>query len=122
MFQVIIFNNQNKLKTYKIQLQFILVLSKFKIVDSNYKPHGEKSALLMNTRDMIQSCPLLNMELDPCTGYAMLFTAEPFPNTEEQCPDTFTSCARPFSCSSPLLHVMRFVLAHSIVLQRLVFF
>ena len=31
-----IFNNQNKLKTYKIKLQFILVLSKSKIVDSSY--------------------------------------------------------------------------------------
>ena len=37
MFQVIIFNNQNQLKTYKIQLQFILVLFKSKIVDSTYK-------------------------------------------------------------------------------------
>ena len=37
MFQVIIFNNQNQLKTYKIQLQFILVLSKSRIVDSIYK-------------------------------------------------------------------------------------
>ena len=37
MFQVIIFNIQNQLKTYKIQLQFILVLSKSKIVDSTYK-------------------------------------------------------------------------------------
>ena len=37
MFQIIIFNNQNQLKTYKIQLQFILVLSKSKIVDSTYK-------------------------------------------------------------------------------------
>ena len=37
MFQVIIFNNQNQLKTYKIHLQFILVLSKSKIVDSTYK-------------------------------------------------------------------------------------
>ena len=37
MFQVIIFNNQNQLKTYKIQLQFILVLSKSKIVDYTYK-------------------------------------------------------------------------------------
>ena len=37
MFQVIIFNNQNQLKSYKIQLQFILVLSKSKIVDSTYK-------------------------------------------------------------------------------------
>ena len=37
MFQVIIFNNQNQLKTYKIQLQFILVLSKSNIVDSTYK-------------------------------------------------------------------------------------
>ena len=37
MFQVIIFNNQNQLNTYKIQLQFILVLSKSKIVDSTYK-------------------------------------------------------------------------------------
>ena len=34
----IIFNNQNLLKRYKIQLQFILVLSKTKIVDSTYKP------------------------------------------------------------------------------------
>ena len=33
MFQVIIFNNQNQLKTSKIQLQYILVLSKSKIVD-----------------------------------------------------------------------------------------
>ena len=37
MFQVIIFNNQNQLKTYKIQLQFILVLSKSKLVISTYK-------------------------------------------------------------------------------------
>ena len=37
MFQVIIFNNQNQLKAYKIQLQFILVLSKSEIVDSTYK-------------------------------------------------------------------------------------
>ena len=37
MFQVIIFNMQNQLKTYKIQLQFILVLSKSKIVDPTYK-------------------------------------------------------------------------------------
>ena len=37
MFQVIIFNNQNQLKTYKIQLQFILVLYKSKKVDSTYK-------------------------------------------------------------------------------------
>ena len=37
MFQVIIFNNQNQLKTYKIQLMFILVLSKSKIVDYTYK-------------------------------------------------------------------------------------
>ena len=37
MFQVIIFNIQNQFKTYKIQLQFILVLSKSKIVDSTYK-------------------------------------------------------------------------------------
>ena len=37
MFQLIIFNNQNQLKTYKIQLQFILVLSKSKIVDYTYK-------------------------------------------------------------------------------------
>ena len=37
MFQVIIFNNQNQLKSYKIQLQFILVLSKSKIVDPTYK-------------------------------------------------------------------------------------
>ena len=37
MFQVIIFNNQNQLKTYKIQLKFILVLSKSKIVDYTYK-------------------------------------------------------------------------------------
>ena len=37
MFQDIIFNNQNQLKTYKIQLQFILELSKSKIVDSSYK-------------------------------------------------------------------------------------
>ena len=35
MFQVIIFNNQ--LKTYKIQLNFILVLSKSKTVDSTFK-------------------------------------------------------------------------------------
>ena len=32
-----IFNNQNQLKTCKIQLHFILVLSKSKIVDSTYK-------------------------------------------------------------------------------------
>ena len=37
MFQVILFNNQNQLNTYKIQLQFILVLSESKIVDSTYK-------------------------------------------------------------------------------------
>ena len=37
MFQVIIFNIQNQLKTYKIQLQFILVHSNSKIVDSTYK-------------------------------------------------------------------------------------
>ena len=37
MFQVIIFNYQNQLKTYKIQLQFILVISKSKVVDFNYK-------------------------------------------------------------------------------------
>ena len=37
MFQVIIFNNQSQLKTYKIQLQFILVLYESKIVDSTYK-------------------------------------------------------------------------------------
>ena len=37
MFQVIIFNNQNQLKTYKIQLQFILVLFKSKIVDYTYE-------------------------------------------------------------------------------------
>ena len=37
MFLVTIFNNQNQLKTYKIQLQFILVLSKSKIVDSTYR-------------------------------------------------------------------------------------
>ena len=37
MFQVIILNNQNQLKTYKIQLQFILILSKSKIVDFIYK-------------------------------------------------------------------------------------
>ena len=37
MFQVIIFNNQKQLKTYKIQLQFILLLSKSKIMDSTYK-------------------------------------------------------------------------------------
>ena len=37
MFHVIKFNNQNQLKTYKIQLEFILVLSKSKIVDSTYK-------------------------------------------------------------------------------------
>ena len=37
MFQVIIFNIQNQLKTYEIQLQFILVLSESKIVDSTYK-------------------------------------------------------------------------------------
>ena len=37
MFQVITLNNQNELKTYKIQLQFILVLSKSKIVDYTYK-------------------------------------------------------------------------------------
>ena len=33
MFHVIIFNNQNQLETYKIQLQFILVLSKSKVVE-----------------------------------------------------------------------------------------
>ena len=33
----LIFNIQNQLKTYKIQLQLILVLSKSKIVDSTYK-------------------------------------------------------------------------------------
>ena len=37
MFQVIIFNNPNQFKTCKIQLQFILVLSKSKIVDYTYK-------------------------------------------------------------------------------------
>ena len=37
MFQVIMLNNQNQLKTYKIQLKFILVLSKSKIVDYTYK-------------------------------------------------------------------------------------
>ena len=37
MFQVIILNNKNQLKTYKIQLHFILVLSKSKIVDYTYK-------------------------------------------------------------------------------------
>ena len=37
MFQVIIFDNQNQLKTYKIQLLFILLLSKSKIVDYTYK-------------------------------------------------------------------------------------
>ena len=37
MFQVIILNNQNQLKIYKIQLQFILVLFKSKIVNSTYK-------------------------------------------------------------------------------------
>ena len=31
------YNNQTQLKTYKTQLQFILVLSKSKIVDSTYK-------------------------------------------------------------------------------------
>ena len=36
MFQVI-FNIQNQLNTYKIQLEFILVLSKSKIVDSTNK-------------------------------------------------------------------------------------
>ena len=38
MFQVNIFNIQNQLNIYKIQLQFILILSKSKIVDSTYKP------------------------------------------------------------------------------------
>ena len=37
MFQVIIFNNQNQLKSYIIQLQFISVLSKSKIGDFTYK-------------------------------------------------------------------------------------
>ena len=37
MFQVIILHNKNQLKTYKVQLQFILVLSKSKIVDSTHK-------------------------------------------------------------------------------------
>ena len=37
MFQVIIFNNQNQLKIYKIQIQFIIVLSKSKIVDVTHK-------------------------------------------------------------------------------------
>ena len=37
MFQVVILNNQNQLKTYKIQLKFILVLSKYKIVDYTHK-------------------------------------------------------------------------------------
>ena len=37
MFHVITFKNQNQLKTYKKQLQFILVLSKSEIVDSTYK-------------------------------------------------------------------------------------
>ena len=32
-----IFNNQNQLKTHKIHLQVILVLSEYKIVDSIYK-------------------------------------------------------------------------------------
>ena len=54
--------------------------------------------------------------------YPMLFTAEPCPNMAEQCLNTFTSCARLYSCSSPLPHVMRFALAHSMFLHRLVFF
>ena len=33
MFHGIIFDNQNQLKTYKLQLQFILVISKSKIVE-----------------------------------------------------------------------------------------
>ena len=37
MDQVTIFNDENQLKSYKIQLQFILVLSKSKVVDSTYK-------------------------------------------------------------------------------------
>ena len=37
MFQVIILNNQNQIKIYKIQLQFILVLSKSKTVYFTYK-------------------------------------------------------------------------------------
>ena len=37
MSQVNIFNNQNELKMYIIQIQFILVLSKSKTVDSTYK-------------------------------------------------------------------------------------
>ena len=37
MFQVIIFNIQNQLNICKIQLQFMLVLSESKIVDSTYK-------------------------------------------------------------------------------------
>ena len=37
MFQVIIFNDQNQLKSYRIQLKFILLLSKSKIVDYTYK-------------------------------------------------------------------------------------
>ena len=35
MFKVIIFNNQNQLKTYKIQLQFIFLFSN--LVDYTYK-------------------------------------------------------------------------------------
>ena len=37
MFKVIVFDNQNQLKTYKIQLHFTLVLSKSRIVESTYK-------------------------------------------------------------------------------------
>ena len=37
MFQIIILNNKNQLETYKIQLKFILVISKSKIVHSTYK-------------------------------------------------------------------------------------
>ena len=58
----------------------------------------------------------------PCAVHAMLYTAEPCSDTAEQCPNNFTWCAWPFSCSSPLSHVMRFALAHSIFLQRLVYF
>ena len=49
-------------------------------------------------------------------------TAGPCLDMAEQCQNTFTSCTRPFSCSSPLPHVMRFALTHSMFLQRFVFF
>ena len=50
MYQVIIFNNQNQLKTYKIQLHFILLLFKSKIVDSTYK------LVILIIHRVLQSC------------------------------------------------------------------